>query len=100
MKPKTLRQVVLTGYALYYDRKTHLSVKKLSNSTPTHLQMCTSSTAHIFYCHKCVYHDNLSIAFYDGHVIDNSFTTSLGTSDSVTYLKCSNTLRSINTFRV
>ena len=44
MKPKTLRQVVvLTGYARYYDRKTHLSVNKtVSNSK--HLQMCTSST--------------------------------------------------------
>ena len=28
MKPKTLRQVVLTGYALYYDRKTHFVSKQ------------------------------------------------------------------------
>ena len=43
MKHKTLRQVVLTGYALYYDRKTHLSVNK-TVSNGKHLQMCTSST--------------------------------------------------------
>ena len=43
MKPKTLRQVVLTGYALYYDWKTHLSVNK-TVSNVKHLQICTSST--------------------------------------------------------
>ena len=43
MKPKTLRHVVLTGYALWYDRKTHLSVNK-TVSNAKHLQICTSST--------------------------------------------------------
>ncbi len=42
MKPKTLRQVVLTGYALYYERKIHLSVNKTVGNAK-HLQMCTSS---------------------------------------------------------
>ena len=43
MQPKTLRQVVLTRYALYYDRKINLSVNK-NVSNAKHLQMCTSST--------------------------------------------------------
>ena len=78
MKPNTLRQVVLTGHALYYDRKTHLSVNKTVGNVK-HLQMCTSR---FLYCYKCVYHYNLFIAFSDGHVIDNSSTMSLDTSDT------------------
>ena len=93
MKPKHWGKWFCQDYALYYDRKTHLSVNK-TVSNAKHLQMCTSSTL------TNVYHDNLSIAFYDGHVIDHSSTTSLDTSDSVTYLKCSNILMSINKFRV
>ena len=88
MKPKTLRQVVLIGYSLYNDRKTHLSVNKTEKCQ-------TSSNVYILYCHKCVYHDNLFITFYDDHVIDNSSTMSLDTSDSVTFLKCGNILTSI-----
>ena len=80
----------------HYERKTHLSVNK-TMSNAKHLQMCTSSTVtNVF-----KYHDNLFIAVYDddGHVVGNSSTMLLDTSDSVTYLKCSN-IRSINEFSV